>query len=293
MDSNELAGRIARRLFADDEATQHDMEVEYVGYDEDAMAYDDDSVYEVCDCEEASWHVYDPSGRKFRAGNYFGINLSKLWNYLHEDDDGDFYKGRSLNEYLLDQLGYADFVKLLKNHMTLDSLKVIVADYGYDPDDIVNWRDAENAMRKMLEDNDLSFLSDMPDEVMFDLADKASCSIVDDQISDWLDQYGFDDCDWLYLKDGYDYTDVGYREHKFVVYDSREFTSDEIYRMFNYSPVTCRICIDGDEYFAEEGLSGMYSYDKDEIIEYMKKQLGDKYDDEIEEFLDDELPECL
>ena len=54
------------------------------------------------------------------------------------------------------------------------------------------------------------------------------------------------------------------------------------------TPIYCRLVVDGEEYFLDEGLSNIYSFERDEIMEYAKKQgLSEK----VLEWLLDNLPE--
>ena len=56
-------------------------------------------------------------------------------------------------------------------------------------------------------------------------------------------------------------------------------------------PLYCRIEVDGEEYFVDSELEDNYDYDKNEVIEVMKRLMGDKWDDDIEEYLEDNLPD--
>ena len=57
------------------------------------------------------------------------------------------------------------------------------------------------------------------------------------------------------------------------------------------SPVYCRIEVDGEEYYVDSEMEDNYDYDKSEVIEIMKRLMGEKWDDSIEEYLEDNLPD--
>lgn len=54
-------------------------------------------------------------------------------------------------------------------------------------------------------------------------------------------------------------------------------------------PIYCRLTVDGDEYFLADGLSNMYSFERDEIMEYAKEEL--ELSESVLKWLLDNLPE--
>lgn len=75
-----------------------------------------------------------------------------------------------------------------------------------------------------------------------------------------------------------------------VICDSGENTT-AIEHMIWDAPLTCYVTIDGDEYYVDSELKDPYDYDKDEAIGIVKKQLGDKLDQYISDYLDINMPD--
>ena len=97
------------------------------------------------------------------------------------------------------------------------------------------------------------------------------------------------------MKDGYDYVTIhGYSkgESCVVLYKVEDVTDTDIFQNMIYScPVCCRIKVDGEDYYVDDEMKDSYDYDKKEVIEIMRRLVGDKYDDEIEEYLEENLPQ--
>ena len=84
-------------------------------------------------------------------------------------------------------------------------------------------------------------------------------------------------------------------DYALVIYQIEEgFLSNEgqarkvFCNLFYDAPVYCRLTVDGEEVFLEEGLKDTYVYDEGEILEYAKKQ---GLSEEVLSWLENSLPE--
>lgn len=97
----------------------------------------------------------------------------------------------------------------------------------------------------------------------------------------------------LQLKEGWQWVKSrGYSQGDACIVICRDGDStSEIDNMLWDAPVTCIVTVDGDQYYVDSEMKDRYSYSKEEAVNIMKKLLGDKWDAEIADYLNENMPE--
>ena len=301
--------RIARMIKAGiDAATgtqaKHDIEIDChydknYGFDElegcfEFLDYDDN-----CDILFYGFKPDEyPASETFKITDY--KEFSKYF-YIEHDDYDDI-----LNEIILDAL-----VDKLISIVSLKELSSIFLEDFQGKSDLLDWINERNDEENKYSDNDWKY------EWLVDMLPEEIGSKVFKEVSDRTIDAFFNGSDsllkkaWVAIasnKGGIKLTDAFGSFQTYdcairggcTVFTKSSILNDpeekEIMEGFLKGPIDCTITVDGEEYYLDNerlARDHLFSYDKDEIIEITKKEMGDQWDDSIREYLEKNLPETI
>ena len=290
--------RIARRIKADTDAAV-DQPVEPVEHDIDIHCFYDTDISQ------------DEFSENFIAIGKLGSYGNHLlaYDFTPEDyDKDDIFEITDYNEYAeyfgsdydyrcyIDDIDSGELAEKIISIVPLEELSSLFLEDFEGKNDFADW--IEERSEEEESDGKYGWLLDtLPDEAVEAIKDEAKLMVDFPSFDDLWDAVS-DDEGGIELKDGWSsfYT-TGYNQGDYyTVFGKSELIDDQsvqdaIEHMLWDTPIYCKIEVDGEEYYVDSEMNDNYNYDKDEVIEIMKRLMGDKWDDQIEEYLDENLPD--
>ena len=294
--------RIARSIRADIEsvsgidgadvpADEHDIDIS-CHYDTYASQIEYDETFSLLAREYGDDSIL---AYEFNQDDYAKEDIFEITDYDEfADEFGYDYDYR----YYIGEMDTGELAELILSAVPLNELSGIFLEDFEGKNDLADWIEE----RSEDEDDDgggaYSWLLDLlPEPAEKAITDKAK-SMTD--MPEWKDLWiaMANDNGGIKLKDGWSmFHSRGYSKGDYCTvvgkseYIDNPGTQTAIEHMLWDAPVYCRVEVDGEEYFIDEEMNDRYDYDKDEAIEILKRQMGDKWDDEIEEYINENMPE--
>ena len=293
--------RIARRIKAD-VAIAVDQSVEPVEHDIDIKCYYDSFL---------SKEEFDENFRKLGDYDYYGCHLLAYGFNPYEYDTDEIFEIADYDA-LADYFGYEynyrqyisdidpnDLAEKILEFVPLEELSSMFLEDFEGKNDFADWIEERTEEEESDDSNIYAWLMYMlPDAAVNSIEEEAKLMVDYPSLDDLWKAAADSFAGGIRLKEGWtsmyttgyskgDYATVFAKSEDMAGSDARK----DIEHMIWDSPVCCRIEVDGIEYYVEDGLSDRYDYDKDEVIEVMKSQMGDDWDDGIGEYLEENLPD--
>ena len=300
--SIDKAGRIARRIFADDDdeyledvESNHDIEIScYYDTDLGQTWFDDSFTLLGNDGSESiygyEWSSFDEKTKK--SDKLYAEDIFEISDYdqLAETFGDDYNYESYLNDMDAD-----DVAKEIMKHCTPEQVSDICLEDIKDAADLAEWIvDNKDEYDGKTDGWEYEWVVELfPDEVYDSVVEWAKKQVGLPSEESIYRNFS-EDCG-LAMKDGYDYEYVrvySKGESCYVLYKTADVSDTSIFKDMIYSsPISCRIEVDGEEYYVDSEMNSSYDYDRNEVITIMKRLMGDKWDDEIESYLEENLPE--
>ena len=281
--------RIARRVFAADGEQEHNIEI-HCFYDS-GIAQDR---FDEC---------FTKLGEQGRGCPVFGYDLNDAVseNEVFEITNYDEFASTFGVDYdyreFLNELTTDDVAVAIMKHFTPQVVSGICLADIQDAGDLSNWIQ-ENMDEYSDADDDWQYkwVFDLigDGQALDECVEQAKSQVSLPGMSD-LCEYVGDDNVGFDVKEAYGYEFVrGYSKGDMcvVIYKKDDVDDTGFFQDYIYgAPVYCRIEVDDEDYYVDSEMKNDYQYDKDEVISIMKNLMGDKYDEEIDQYLQENLPE--
>lgn len=290
--------RIAKLIKADiddatgaaDEPVEHDIDIRCF-YDTDISQDEfNENFTAIGESDRYGYHLlaYD-----FNPEDYDKDDIFKITDY---NEYAEYFGSDYDYMYYIDDIDSGELAEKIISVVPLEELSSLFLEDFEGKNDFADW--IEERSEEEDSDGKYGWLLDMlPDEAVEAIKDEAKPMVDFPSFDDLWDAVS-DDKGGIELKDGWSsfYT-TGYSQGDYcTVFGKSELiddksVQDDIKHMLWDTPICCRIYVDGEEYYVDSEMDDRYRYDKSEVIRIMKSLMGNNWDDQIEEYLEDNLPD--
>ena len=287
--------RIAKRIVAGDGnwIDEHRVTIwcEY-STDKANMVFEDN--FNPIDCEgtypDNSDVAYQFDPREYSADDIFEItDYVELADYLGYDYDYRQY---------IDNLDSNDIAEKILSVIPIERLSSMFMEDFEGENDFADWIDERSEEEENESDNKYEWLLDLlPDAAADAIENEAKESIELPEMEKLWKLAASGECG-IGLKEGWScFESHGNSQGDCATVFGKSEDIDPpgnqcaISHMLWDVPVYCMVKIDYDEYYIDSEMKDEYCYDKDEAIEIMRRLMGDKWNDQIEEYLEKNMPD--
>ena len=294
--AEDIVSRIARVIKADmddatgaggDEPVEHDIDITcyydtYMGRSD----FDDNFIRLTHQKSDLYAYGFDPN-------DYDTKDIFKITDYDELADE--FGSEYDFHEYI-DDIDPYDLAEIIINEVPVEQLSSLLLEDFEGKNDLGDW--IEERSEKEEGEGKYGWLLDLlPDSLVKMIEEEAKLHVDYPSLNDMWEAVA-DGRGGIELKDGWScFTSTGYSKGDYcTVFGKSEdidnwWTKTLIEHMLWDSPICCRIYVDGEEFYVDSEMDDRYRYDKNEVIRIMKSLMGNNWDDQIEEYLEDNLPD--